>query len=132
MAQEFDPTAEASILVSDLNRIREILSGCLVFSTAHDIARSQQQMVGARPSPLTREVESVKERVDGILGDFLLNQYTEDLERDEEIAEDEELEELSPLPLGEPSFRQASKRVDLEDETEWEDDSRAWPEEALQ
>lgn len=100
---------EVSILLNDLEDCRQILHACQNYFLGRDMQEAQAQLRAYSKSPLTAEIERVKERMDGYLGDFLLQQYEEEHgvipEDEEESVEEEEpeeevVEELSDNPLG--------------------------------
>lgn len=106
------------ILLSDLERVRDVLAGCITYFTAEDVQRAQLSYREIRKSPLTNSLEEAKERLDGILADYLFERYQEEKEEvividahgdsDDEDADEPEEEELSKNPLGTPDF---SKRI---------------------
>lgn len=106
------PGIEATeILITDLEDARQILAACLTLLTAQDVAKAQLSFSRIRESALTQEVTRVKERLDGIFGDFLLVRYEHEEEENEE--EDDPDEELAAEPLG--AFRaptQQGRRLD--------------------
>lgn len=115
---------EVAIRLSDLEDVRQILNACLNYFTARDLGDAQVKLEAYRKSPMTDEVERVKERMDGYLGDFLLMQYEEehgtipeDDEVDEELEEEPEEEEtLSGNPLGTVTAkRQQGRRLSKEE-----------------
>lgn len=59
------------ILLSDLERVRDVLAGCITYFTAEDVQRAQLSYREIRKSPLTNSLEEAKERLDGILADYL-------------------------------------------------------------
>jgi len=113
---------EVAIRLNDLEEARQILSACLNYFTARDLGDAQVRLEIYRKSPLTDELERVKERFDGYLGDFLLAEYEEEHgeipEDDSEEAEieDEEEEVLNDNPLGVVQVkRQQSRRLSKEE-----------------
>lgn len=107
------PLEEMTILLSDLDEVRQVLAACLTYFQARDLSAAQIEFRAARPSPITAEVGRIKDRFDAYLGDYLLRQHEADLEEDgvvgdevEEGAEDgsegvaEGVVELSTTPLG--------------------------------
>ena len=101
------------ILLSDLERVRDVLAGCITYFTADDVQRAQLSFREIKKSPMTNSLEEAKERLDGILADYLFEQYqTEkdgiiviDAHGDDDDEEEEEIEgELSANPLGTPKF----------------------------
>lgn len=95
------------ILITDLEDARQILAACLTLLTAQDVAKAQLSFSRIRESALTQEVTRVKERLDGIFGDFLLVRY-ENEEEDSNEEEDDPNEELAAEPLG--AFRAPSQQ----------------------
>jgi len=94
---------ETTILIDDLENTRQVLAACLVYFTAQDVSKAQVNFGSIRRSPLTEEIERVKERLDGILGDFLLAQHEAgEGTQDPEALDDEDADEgvLSDSPLG--------------------------------
>lgn len=123
-------TDTTQIYVNDLEDVRQVLGACLVWLQARDLQEAQIAFSVTRPSPLTIEVERVKERFDGYFGDFLLAQHEADLAADdiedaddelgpengsEELAEASE-ELLSGAPLGSPKLpKQEGRRLSSEE-----------------
>lgn len=120
---------QIAIRLSDMEDMRHILNACLNFFTARDLSDAQVRLEVYRKSPITDEIERVKERLDGYLGDYLLAQYEEEhgevpeddlvdeLEEQEEEKQEEE-EVLSSNPLGTvKTRRQAGRRLSKEELT---------------
>jgi hypothetical protein len=117
-------------LISDLEDTRIVLNAALNYFQARDMETAQLNFTATRPSPLTAEIQRVKTRLDGVLGDYLLQQHEsgsglyddESFLDDEEDAEDAEdglqsLTEASQEPLPDAAFsepklsRQAGRRL---------------------
>lgn len=117
---------EVAIRLSDLEDARQILNACVNYFTAQDLSDAQRKLEMYKRSPLTAELERVKERMDGYLGDFLLAQYEEehghvpedDLELEVEVEVVEEEEPLGDNPLGTVKVnRQKGRRLTKEELT---------------
>ena len=122
---------ELTLLRTDFEDTRQLISACLVYFTAQDVSASQQRFGQLKKSHMTMELERVKERLDGVLGDWLLARHLEETEGEEAftnadleaLAEEGELEELPPEPFG--SFqknRRQTRPVLMEDQAEAEID----------
>jgi hypothetical protein len=104
------------ISLTDLEDARHVLSACLTLLTARDIEKAQANMAAQRPSPLTQEVERMKERFDGHLADYLLARHEAKTEGGPAEGEADEDDELVSAPLGEPNLpRQAGRRLTIEE-----------------
>lgn len=125
---------ETTILISDLEDTRIVLNAALNYFMARDMETAQLNFTNSRPSPLTSEIQRVKLRLDGVLGDYLLAEHESrsglyedevflDAEEDLEDAYDglQELTEASkePLPdaaLAEPKVgRQTGRRLTVQE-----------------
>lgn len=112
---------EVVITLDDLEDVRLVLNAALNYFVSKDVAEAQQQLRVFNRSPLTVEIERVKNRMDGYLSDFLLLQHEEehgiieeeyDEAIEENLAEQEEEELLSSNPLGTVQFkRQQGRRL---------------------
>ena len=107
---------EVSVLFTDLEDIRQILNACSNFFMAEDLQRAQLRFGAVQPSALTTEVQHVKSRVDGYIGDYLLAKHEAEMQADEVDYEPEEEDDLSPAPLGSPSLPQREGREVTRDE----------------
>lgn len=126
--------AETVVQISDVDDAIAVLGACLNLLQAKDLYDAQIALRNIQPSPLTQEVELVKTRFSNYLADYLVQQHlatraeeddeddVDDLEYLEEPQEgseelvegsEEDLEELSSLPLGEPKVtKQKGRRLD--------------------
>jgi hypothetical protein len=80
---------QTTILISDLEDTRIVLNAALNYFMARDMETAQLNFTASRPSPLTSEIQRVKQRLDGVLGDFLLEQHES---RSEEFEEEDDLD----------------------------------------
>lgn len=94
------------VLISDIEEIRDVLGACLTYFTAQDVIKAQTQFRQMRQSPITSELERVKARVDGLMGDYLLFRYQAEKGESEEEPKEEELPDN---PLGSPKFSSRAK-----------------------
>lgn len=80
---------EINIQLVDLEDVRQVLAASLLYFQAEDLQSAQVEFRASRPSPLTQEIERVKSRFDGYLGDYLLAQHEALLAEDEEVIEED-------------------------------------------
>lgn len=125
---------QTTILLSDLEDTRIVLNAVLNYFMARDMETAQLNFTASRPSPLTSEIQRVKVRLDGVLGDYLLQRHESDsgLDEDESFLDAEEdldepengiqsLIEASEEPLPDAAFaepkisRQVGRRLSAEE-----------------
>lgn len=92
---------ELAVALDDLQDARQVVEACFNYFTAEDVLRAQRQFSRVRRSPLTAELERVKTRLEGVLGDYFLRKHDAEAEEpDPEVTEEEAGEALSVNPLG--------------------------------
>lgn len=93
------------VRVPDLMNLVEVIGLALGKQQAEDIAKCHNNLVDVRYSPLTKELESVRNRFDGHVKDYWAErgraQAQEEIDAADEEVEEEELPELPAKPLGE-------------------------------
>lgn len=111
------------MVLQDFEDAREVVAACLTYCTAQDVAAAQLRYGQMRQSALTAELERVKQRLDGLMGDYLFARYQDEKraagEEVPDLEEDEEFEEeLSSEPLGRFEVpRRKTRRLDLSEDT---------------
>jgi hypothetical protein len=108
---------EIEITLADAEDAAQVLDACATFLTARDMMAAQASLSPFfRESPLTAEVQRLKTRFDGYLGDYLLARRRAEEGEDERPEEPEE--ELSSDPLGQGTLPgQQGRRLSREELT---------------
>jgi hypothetical protein len=75
------------------------MKACLNYFYAKDLEQAQLLLRQASKSPMTKELELLSNRLDGYLGDALLNQYEAESEEAPEKEEEPEEIQLADNPL---------------------------------
>lgn len=93
---------EVAVSLDDLQDTRQVIDACFGYFAAQDVLDAQRKFGRIRQSPMTAELERVKTRLEGILGDYFLRKHdAEETEPEVEAVEEEgEVEPLSGNPLG--------------------------------
>lgn len=109
---------EIPVLFDDLENTSQMLGACLTYFVAQDISRAQIAFSANKKSQIVQELESVKDRIDGYIGDWLLQRHLESKKLDDveeiEDSEIEDNEELSPEPLPFTPPKQQGRRIDID------------------
>lgn len=92
---------EVAIPINDVEDVRSVLAACAGLLLARDMETAQINYANVRTSPLRAEIERVKARFDGLLGDFLIAERDRLLEEEgaEDDVEDETVGETGDEPL---------------------------------
>lgn len=111
------------IRVPDLMNLVDVLNLALGKQQAEDIAKCHNNLVDTRYSPLTKELESVRDRFDGYVKDYWAEkgraQAEAELSGGEEVEESEESDLPTVEPLGSLSGDRKAPPMEFEmDEVE--------------
>lgn len=116
--------------ITDLEDVRQILAACHTYFTARDVEQAQVDFRAVRSSPLTAEIERVRARFDGYMGDLLLARHESELEEtasdtlddnaeaeegSQELTEASEEDELVAAPLKFDAPKQRGRRLTKEE-----------------
>jgi hypothetical protein len=101
---------EIPVLLKDLELFRTTMLAVQTFLEAQDMAKCQLNMWDTKFSPLTQDVQHGVKRIEGLIGDYLVQQhFDETMEIATEV--EQELEPLSENPMMTKRLPKARKMV---------------------
>jgi len=102
---------ETIIQVKDIDDARHLLEACGNYFRALDVSNAQVELRSFSLSPLSLEIQKVKERFDGYLGDYLLHRHESDLEPENDLGDESPEDVVSEAPEASETPSQAPEKL---------------------